>query len=445
MSKIYELEKNTYNSEEKNEYSLLFKKKYYKVKFSFIYDLILFTIYPPKKTKKYNKYFYSYISKIKNLKKYSEILRLYIDKSALSFLIKELFVNNKIYLERNENIKKGLNLIMKLKILNKEEILVLPLEINNFTKNGYIVIENELTQKGNNIKNKYDFYSYQINYIENQFNSEFNNFNNEIKEIKLNNKYLNNKIISMTHQISDLKEKLKINNKIENKNKNQKSLKNREKKNIFNTSLKDNSSFEGINILKTIIKEKEEKNFEKLRNCFIVQSEIIKGGEEIDFILNRLDKYNPISYKLIYTSTLHGDKIQNFHKKCDGENFTLILIQTTKNYKFGGFTSIGFDSSGFELKDDNAFLFSINKKKIYDIILGRTAIYCNSRFGPIFCSNNSDNNYNICINDKYLTNISTTSNKSYNYEINDECGLNFGENTYIVNVLEIYKLILVNN
>ena len=49
--------------------------------------------------------------------------------------------------------------------------------------------------------------------------------------------------------------------------------------------------------------------------------------------------------------------------KNNGEEFILIIIETNKGYKFGGFTSIGFDSSGFELNDDNAFLFSIDKKR----------------------------------------------------------------------------------
>jgi len=41
---------------------------------------------------------------------------------------------------------------------------------------------------------------------------------------------------------------------------------------------------EGINVLKTIIKNKEEKNLEKLGNCFITKSKIILNHEDIDFI-----------------------------------------------------------------------------------------------------------------------------------------------------------------
>ena len=201
---------------------------------------------------------------------------------------------------------------------------------------------------------------------------------------------------------------------------------------------------EGINVLKTVIKNKEEKNLEKLRNCFINQSKIISKEGEIDFIINRLDKYNPILYELIYSSSLNGDDIKTFHNKCDGEDFILVMIKTKKGHKFGGFTSIGFDCSGFELNDDNAFLFSIDKKKIYEIIPGNAAVYCNKRFGPIFCSKKDDSNYNICIVDNFLSNKSTTAKHSVNYKINEEYELNFGEKDFIVEELEIYKLILVN-
>ena len=455
MAKIIDtVEQDGEISEEENKYELTFENRKYKVKFYFDSKFFLFTIFPPKKANKPRKTYYLYRSKIENLKKNSEILELYYNNSNIALLIKELFNNNKIYLDRNENNKKELNLVIKLIILNKEEILVLPLEKKKKANKGYIVIENEL--KGNKckiLKNKYEGISLQINHIGDKYNSEFDNFNKEIKEIKNNNKYLNRQINFITNQISELNEKLEfnINNKKESKSKIQRLINkielledHGEKNNDLSVSLQSNLNG-GIDILKKVIKKKEEKNIEKLRNCFIARSNIIKNGNEIDFIINRLDKYNPISYELIYSSSSDGDKIKTFHNKCDGENYLLVLIKTTKGYIFGGFTSIGFDSSGFELNDDNAFLFSIDKQKIYDIVIGNAAVYCNSRFGPIFCSKNGDNNYNICIGDNFLSNISTTSKNSVNYKMNEEYELNFGEREFFVNDLEIYKLILVNS
>ena len=442
--------------EEENEYDILFKNRKYHIKCSFSSDIILFTIYPPKKLNKANQSRFLYRSKFDNLRKNSQILGLY-NNSDIAFLINELFRQNKIYLEQNEDNKNELNLAIKLNVLNKEEILILPLEQKKMVSNGYIVIENELKEnKYKNIENKYDNMMDQINNIEQKFSSEIDNFNKEIKEIKMNNEYLNKQIILITNQISKLNEKIEndINNKndiIKKGNKLEKLLQRiellEEDKNDINNEnivIDKEDINEGINVLKKIIKNKEEKNLEKLRNCFINKSRIILNEEDIDFIINRLNKYNPISFKIIFSSSNDGDSIKTFHDKCDGEDFILIIIETNKGYKFGGFTSIGFDSSGFELNDDNAFLFSINKKKIYEINPGNAAVYCNKRFGPIFCAKKDDTNYNICISDNFLSNISTTSKKSVCYKIDEEYELNFGEKDFIIKELEIYKLDLVN-
>ena len=46
--------------------------------------------------------------------------------------------------------------------------------------------------------------------------------------------------------------------------------------------------------------------------------------------------------------------------------------------------------------------------------------------------------------DNFLSNKSTTAKHSANYKINEEYELNFGEKDFIVEELEIYKLILVS-
>jgi len=450
-------------SEEEKEYDILFKNRKYHVNFSLNSDLIVFIISPPRKFNKENQTIYLYRSKIDNLRSNSQILGLYLDNSDIIFLINELFLNNKVYLDENEDDKNELNLVIKLQVLNKEEILVLPLKQNKkkIEKKGYIIIENELKEnKYQYFENKYDRMMEQVNNIEEKFNDEFDNFKKDIKEIKKNNKYLNEQINLISSQLTklsekigkDLDEKSTIMKKM-SKYKLEKLLQRIElleeesdysNNNTTNIVSEKRNLNEGINVLKTIIKNKEEKNLEKLRNCFITKSKIILNHEDIDFIINRLDKFNPISYKLIYASSIDGDNINTFHDKCDGEDYILIIIETNKGYKFGGFTSIGFDSSGFELNDDNAFLFSIDKKKIYEIKPGSSAVYCNKRFGPTFCAKKDGTNYNICISDKFLSDVSTTSNNSDSYKIDEEYELNFGEKDFVIKELEIYKLELIN-
>jgi len=160
-------------SEEEKEYDILFKNRKYHVNFSLNSDLIVFIISPPRKFNKENQTIYLYRSKIDNLRSNSQILGLYLDNSDIIFLINELFLNNKVYLDENEDDKNELNLVIKLQVLNKEEILVLPLKQNKkkIEKKGYIIIENELKEnKYQYFENKYDRMMEQVNNIEEKFN-----------------------------------------------------------------------------------------------------------------------------------------------------------------------------------------------------------------------------------------------------------------------------------
>ena len=67
---------------------------------------------------------------------------------------------------------------------------------------------------------------------------------------------------------------------------------------------------------------------------------------------------------MIYKCDETNDNPKIFHQKCDGRKNVLVFIETTENVKFGGFSSIGFNSESGLTKDNEAFLFSIDKKNI---------------------------------------------------------------------------------
>ena len=53
------------------------------------------------------------------------------------------------------------------------------------------------------------------------------------------------------------------------------------------------------------------------------------------------------------------------------------MIKSDNNSIFGGFTKIGFQKANdSKYKDDSAFVFSLDKNKIYPIIKGKDAIRC---------------------------------------------------------------------
>lgn len=153
-----------------------------------------------------------------------------------------------------------------------------------------------------------------------------------------------------------------------------------------------------------IIKLKEENNIlrEEIRNLKIItgyndyiesqnlsnNSVIINNNEAkiiIEAIKNRLNK-SIISFKKIYQASKDGGEPSIFHLKCDKISNTLVLIKSRNNNRFGGFTSNYWESTNKEeFKDDkNAFVFSLDEKKIYSYKNDGKAIRCYIQYGPCF-------------------------------------------------------------
>lgn len=129
-----------------------------------------------------------------------------------------------------------------------------------------------------------------------------------------------------------------------------------------------------------------------------IDSRILDNRDEILFIQNILSQSHAPGFKLnlIYRATRDGDMAQNFHEHCDNkQGGILIIIQTDKNIKFGGFSDAVWTSyshpeklnAGKNVCGNINFLFQINKRKKYELtnymkIL--TSIYCRANVGPCF-------------------------------------------------------------
>ena len=180
----------------------------------------------------------------------------------------------------------------------------------------------------------------------------------------------------LVKKVNDLEEKL---NKEIEENKIYKQIINELKEEI--KSMKNE-----INDLDKWKKEKEKEKAKKIEKE--KESYIIKDKEEYEFIENRLKlavNSQDIRYKLLYRASFDGDRAKTFHDKCDGIKGTLILVKTTDNIKFGGYTEVSWNGNGYK-KDEKAFCFSLNLKKIYNVSIPEQAIQPQENYGPRFAN-----------------------------------------------------------
>ena len=138
---------------------------------------------------------------------------------------------------------------------------------------------------------------------------------------------------------------------------------------------------------------------------------------------------------LLYKATADSDKASAFHAKCDDARSTLVLVETDKGRRFGGFTTCSWSGDCIEKKDEDAFVFSLDKMEIYENIPGEDAIGCYPKFGPIFLG------CQIRIYDNAFTKGGTTFEKGLNFNTEEDYELTGGERTFMVKDIEVYEVI----
>jgi hypothetical protein len=171
------------------------------------------------------------------------------------------------------------------------------------------------------------------------------------------------------------------------------------------------------------------------------ESQMIK---DYPMILKEFEKKR---WKLLYLGSRDGFGASNFHRKCDNERNTLTLIRTTKDFIFGGFTPIAWDSSSGDKPDNSglSFLFSLKNPRNdephkFKLKSGKNAINCSSSYGPLFAGN--------C--DMVLQNNCNTSNSnwtnvgnSYENDTGIDGNLVFtGEYNFTVKEIEVFTITL---
>ena len=300
-----------------------------------------------------NKYYNNKMS-LKEIKNKHQIF--YIFKSCQDFLdyIKASYENKKLFIKKNNE---NFLIIMNIEYLFKQEKVEIQLREKKLKIED---VTNDLIKEISSLKNKIKLYEENINKINSDFENKINNQNIEINKLKEEN-----------------------------------------------------------NKLKEEIKElKTTKN--SLNNHIPIYSQILRENEkEMIFtaIESRINK--PIIYiKKLYQASINGGDPSDFHFKCDNKSNTLVFIQSKGNKRFGGFTSNFWESPSKELfKDDNkAFVFSLDKQKIYEYKNDKRAIKCNKNYGPCFGFGPLIGIYGNPLNEKTVN--SYFNNSSYNVETN---------------------------
>ena len=187
--------------------------------------------------------------------------------------------------------------------------------------------------------------------------------------------------------------------------------------------------------------ESQNITFEEKTEKVCVKGNIIHSPLELELITRKINKNNSSQNKklilnLLYKATVDSDKAAAFHKKCDKAKSTLVLIETVKGKRFGGYTSQSWKGNCVEKKDEKSFIFSFDKMKIYENIPEETAIGCYPKFGPIFMG------CQIRINDNAFSRGGTTFEKGMNFNTEEDYELNGGERTFKVKEIEVYEIII---
>jgi len=171
------------------------------------------------------------------------------------------------------------------------------------------------------------------------------------------------------------------------------------------------------------------------------QSETVKGsiihdGNELELLIKKINKNNnKLTLNLLYKATADSDKAAAFHAKCDEAKSSIVLVETDKGKRFGGFTTCDWSGDCIDKKDENAFVFSLDKMKTYDNIPGENAIGCYPLYGPIFLG------CQIRIYDDAFTKGGTTFEAGLNFDTEEDFELTGGDRVFKIKEIEVYEVI----
>ena len=312
-------------------------------------------------------------------------------------------------------------------------------------------IENEQNQNENDSKkidnDKNNHIIEEVNQNQENIEQDPNNKNkiNEDILIQENNdqKQLDNNIEISTNNPKPIEQINNIENnqdKEENKNK----LEALDNKNQTNyKQIKQNNEENKENIQDPNYLSNQNNNLNNTNSNFknIIEHSKILNEKDINFLLTYLANDKIIKdLELLYDSKKEEEDEEKLLNIYTEKEDLIFLVKTTESRKFGGYAHEKFKKEEFIQKDKKAFLFNLDKKKIYKSKGKSFSIWRGSNTKD---SINFGTGTDLKIYHRYKSQDSKTfqTNNDYDYDSKDErLALNGNESFQIEN-LEIYKVL----
>ena len=327
----------------------------------------------------------------------------------------------------------------------------------------------KIKEEINNLKNENKKLKEECNKKnEDNINNQLYNINKELKNLKEENIQIKEKLKLLEENINkkqniiikevkeekkEKEEKIEKIEKIKKKEKKEKIEKKEEKPKNEIIESSPNSIISTKNEIKTEKAQKKETSEYKIietpkpkKNVNIEdlfkESKLVKNAEDKKNLVNWLTSVGNISeINLIYRATRDGDDSDTFFEKCSNKGPTISLIKSGNDRVFGGFTKAEWtDKKGkIKLKDDKAFLFSLDNKEKYKILKPDIAISCYPNNYTLVYGN-KDDRYGIRLFNNFLEKNNYENLASKVYDAPSDYCLS-GHNKFEVQDAEVYQVI----
>ena len=269
--------------------------------------------------------------------------------------------------------------------------------------------------------------------------------NLELKENKIKKEDLLEKLYLTVNELLKenklIKEEQKlIKDELKNKNNELENIKN-EMKNVKNENEEIKNKLKNIEVLlsKINIEENEKNDFFDLD-----KSSIIKNNKEKLKLKQWISSNGKIKkINLLYRATRDGDNLLSFNNKCANKGPTISLIQTKKGRRFGGFSNAEWKAvkANQLIKDNTAFLFSLDNMEKYNILKPKLAIRCYRSLYFLSYGNNGDYD-GISLEDNFKENKGIENHSSRVYNVPSDFCLSGGKK-FDVEEVEVFQILFI--